>query len=151
MDFQRWYDRDVNLGELVRTLEGMGRESQTLFAFLIADFSERIMDAQGRDFFVPLGWDTVRNLLRSRQGRRWYDEEPAMQQAFGKLYSLKPEERAVIGRELHVPARLVSRYETACRNRGEAPDLEKISEIVDTCFGKGPAFAQEFYKHLDTD
>lgn len=146
MDFQRWYDMDVNLGELVRCLESMSPESRTLFGFLLSAFSDRIVETKGRDFYSGIGWDTIRGIYQSHQKRRWYDEEPAMQQAFNKLYSLSEEERAAVGRELHVPARLVSQYELYCLGHGQKPKLEWISDIVDTCFEKGPEVAQQRFR-----
>lgn len=144
--FHRWYDMDIQLSELVHSLEVLSEESQTLFAFLMGLFSDQIVKVRGREFFSELEWDKIIGIYKSKRGRRWYDREPATHKAFNKLYSLSDDDKAVIARELHVPSRIVKRYENFCQAASREPDLDIVFSIVETCFKEGPDIAQERYR-----
>lgn len=146
--FHRWYDMDVQLSELVHSMETLGEESQTLLAFLMTLFSDQIVKVRGRTFFSDLEWDKIIGIYKSKRGRRWYDREPVLHKAFNKLYSLSDDDKVVIARELYIPSRIVRHYESRCQETGKSVDLETIFAIVETCFKEGPDIAQERYREF---
>lgn len=147
--YQRWYDMDVQLSELVRALEVLSEESQTLFAFLLSFFSDEIVKVRGRAFFSELEWDKLMGIYKSKKGRRWYDQHDILHKAFNKLYSLSPEDQAAIARELYVPSRIIKSYETHCQATGKEPNVDKICDIVATSFKDGPQAAQERFARFE--
>jgi hypothetical protein len=130
----RWYDRDPHLSELVRTLETFSLESQTLFASLLADFSDDIHHAKGGQFFRELNWGKLVDIFKSRDGRRWYDQQPEMHKAFNKLYSLADEDKAHVARQLTEAVRLVKQYELECQAHQQKTDVNALYTIVETAF-----------------
>jgi len=142
---QRWYDMDVQLGELVRTLENLSEESQMLFAFLLTLFSDEIVKVKGLSFFREMEWEKLIGIYKSKKGRRWYDQDPVLHKAFNKLYSLNDQQKAAIAKELYIPGRLVSLYEAHCKAKTQELNLETICEIVGTCFTEGAEAAQQRY------
>lgn len=149
--FQRWYDSDVQLSELVHSMESLSLESQVFFAFLVETFSDKIVKVRGKQFFSEMDWDTLKGVYKSkRRGRRWYDSEPNLQRAFNKLYSLSADDKAAVARELHIPSRLVMRYESECHISAESPpNIDLLCQIVETSFKEGPEKAQERFKTFD--
>jgi hypothetical protein len=144
----RWYDMDVQLSELVLSLEMLSEESQTLFAFLLMLFSDEIVRAKGRAFFQELEWEKIMGIYKSKRGRRWYDRQPVTHKAFNKLYSLSDDNKAIIAQQLYIPVRIVKQYETHCQEQGGTPDINLIFDIVETSFREGPQVAQERYRSL---
>ena len=126
---QRWYDQDTQLGELVHTLETRNR----------------IIKLRGRDFVRQLDWTIFIGLIKSRRGRRWYDQEATLRVAFKTLYSLSFPDKALVGRELSIPAQLVQRYETYCQKNQDEISLDMVQTIVETCIKEGPKSAQDIY------
>lgn len=146
---QRWYDMDVQLGELVRMLETLSEESQTLFAFLMGFFSDQIVKVRGRAFFAEMEWDKLIGIYKSRKGRRWYDQHAVLHKAFNKLYSLNDDDKAAIARQLYVPGRIVRHYEDHCAQKRMLPQIEVICRIVQTSFQEGPQVAEERFQTFD--
>ncbi len=146
--FHRWYDMDVQLSELVQSLETLSEESQTLFAFLLNFFGDEIVRVRGREFFSQLEWEKVMGIYKSKRGRRWYDRQPVLQKAFNKLYSLNDDDKAAIARQLYMPGRLIQDYETHCQKHNCPPALDTVYEIVATSFTEGPQAAQERYQNF---
>jgi len=147
--FHRWYDNDVQLGALVADMEGLEEESQTLFAYLITQFSDELVRVKGSEFFNELDWNKIRGLYKARQGRRWYDQEPALKRAFNLLYSLSDADQSIIARQLHIPCRLARAYELDRKTKALPIQIETVCEIVEAVFKEGPAAAQERYKQFD--
>jgi hypothetical protein len=147
--FHRWYDMDIYLSELVRTLESLSEESQTLFAFLLVFFSDEIVRRKGRAFFRELQWEKLMGIYKSKSGRRWYDQHAILHTAFNKLYSLNDLDKAAIARELHIPGRIVSHYEAYCSTHQTRPDLEMVYSILETSFKDGPEQAMSVYSVFD--
>lgn len=141
----RWYDQDIHLSELVRTMELLGEESQILFALLLASFCDEVVRMKGRSFFREMDWAKLKGLYKSKTGRRWYDEQTVLHVAFNKLYSLTDEDKAGIARKLHVPVLLVGNYETYCKEHRRPLDLDEIQAILSTIFRDGPEKALEIY------
>lgn len=146
---QRWYDRDIHLSELVAILESLNDECQTLFAFLITFYCDEIVKLKGRTFFRNLEWKKLKDIYKSRNGRRWYDNQSVLHVAFNKLYSLADEDKAQIARKLHVPAKLVAKYEIYCKERQRGMDLDEVQAILATVFKDGPEKALEIYSVFD--
>ena len=142
---QRWYDQDTQLGELVHTLETLSPKCQKLFAYLLQDTCNRIIKLRGRDFVRQLDWTIFIGLIKSRRGRRWYDQEATLRVAFKTLYSLSFPDKALVGRELSIPAQLVQRYETYCQKNQDEISLDMVQTIVETCIKEGPKSAQDIY------
>jgi hypothetical protein len=143
--FHRWYDVDIHLSELVRTLESLSEESQTLFAFLLVFFSDQVVERKGRVFFRELQWEKIMGIYKSKSGRRWYDKQAVLHKAFNKLYSLNDLDRAAIAQELHVPGRIIHHYESYCSEHQTPLDLEMICSILETSFKEGPEQALTVY------
>jgi hypothetical protein len=143
--FHRWYDMDIHLSELVRTLEGLSEESQTLFAFLLMFFSDEVVHRKGRAFFRELEWEKLIGIYKSRNGRRWYDQHGVLHTAFNKLYSLNDLDKAAIAKELHVPGRIVQHYEAYCQSHQTSADIEMVCSILETSFKEGPDQALSHY------
>lgn len=141
----RWYDHDVHLSELVRTMETLSEESQILFALLLASFCDEVVRRKGRSFFREMDWAKLKGLYKSKTGRRWYDEQSVLHVAFNKLYSLNDEDKASIAHKLHVPVRLISNYEVYCKEHRRKKDLDEIQSILSTIFKDGPEKALQIY------
>ena len=141
----RWYDRDLSLSELVRTLESLSEESQVLFAFLLMFFSDEVVQRKGREFFRELEWEKLIGIYKSKSGRRWYDQHAILHTAFNKLYSLNDLDKAAIAKELHVPGRIVQHYENYCKTHQTPADIEMIYTILATSFKEGPDQALSVY------
>lgn len=132
----RWYDQDIQLSELVRTLETLREESQTLFAFLLTSFSDEIRRVKGARFFQELQWGKLLALYKSKRGRRWYDREAVLHKAFNKLYSLTDADKAQIARNLVLPIRMVKQYESECDAQQQPIDLDTLCSIVEFAFNE---------------
>jgi hypothetical protein len=132
--FQRWYDADATLSEMIQVLESLSQPSQTLFALLITHFSNGIVRARGHAFYTQLHWRKLYGLLQSRRSRRWYDKEALLHKSFNKLYSLSDADKSLIARELRVPLQLVRDYEATCSDQNTMPELDQICGIVEGCF-----------------
>lgn len=143
--FHRWYDVDIHLSELVRTLESLSEESQTLFAFLLMFFSDEVVERKGRAFFRELQWEKLLGIYKSKNGRRWYDKQAVLHKAFNKLYSLSDLDRAAIAQELHIPGRIVHHYEAYCNTHQTPLDFNMIYSILETSFTDGPEEALTVY------
>lgn len=141
----RWYDSDVQLGELVRCLETLSEESQMLFAFLLTLFSDEIARLRGMGFFREMEWGKLMGIYKSRQSRRWYDREPVLHKAFNKLYSLNDGDKAAVAGQLYPSSRIVAQYEGYCKAQSRQLDLETICAIVETSFAEGPDAAEKRY------
>lgn len=141
----RWYDQDIHLSELVRTMELLSEESQILFALLLASFCDEVVRLKGRSFFKEMDWNKLKGLYKSKTGRRWYDDQTVLHVAFNKLYSLTDEDKAGIARKLHVPVRLVGNYEAYCKEHQRPLDLDEIQAILSTIFKDGPEKALQIY------
>lgn len=132
--FKRWYDLDLHLSELVNLMEQMSEESQVLFAHLMRLMSDELIRTNRRQFIDSLDWQKLRGIFKSKQGRRWYDQEPNIHKAFNLLYSLQDEHKAAVARELYVPSQIVGEYETRCREEHTNPDIEVVCRIVELVF-----------------
>lgn len=147
--FQRWYDQDITLGELVKILETLSDENQLLFAFLMSFFSKKIIQSKGRQFFRELEWEKLLGLYKSKKNsRRWYDREPALQKAFNQLYSLNISDQGLIAKSLHVPSVLAKRYEDYCNSHQKPLNMDEIHGILATSFRDGPEEALQIYSVL---
>ena len=142
---QRWYDLDIHLSGMVRTLETLSSDSQTLFAHLLKDSTARIIKIRGRSFVRALDWTIFIGLVKSKRSRRWYDQKQVLHVAFNMLYSLSDADKALIGRELFLPAELVLRYETYAKARHEEISIDVVHRILETCIKQGPEKALETY------
>ncbi len=147
--FARWYDLDIQLSELVHSLETLTEESQMLFAFLLTFFSDEIVRIKGRLFFKEMEWDKLVGIYKSKSGRRWYDRQEVLHKAFNKLYSLNEDDKAAIARELFIPSRIVKKYEEHCQGHKRQPDMETVFAIVATSFKEGTDEAQSRYQAFD--
>lgn len=143
--FQRWYDMDICLSEFVRTLEGLSEDSQTVFAFLLMSFSDDVVRRKGRAFFRELEWQKLIGIYKSKNGRRWYDKQGILHTAFNKLYSLNDMDKASVAKMLHIPSRIVQRYETYCQQHQAPTDIEMVYSILETSFKDGPEEALSTY------
>jgi hypothetical protein len=142
---QRWYDMDAQLSELVHTLETLSPQTQALFAYLIRMSSDRIIKIRGRQFIRNLDWTVFVGLIKSKRSRRWYDQQAPLHVAFNTLFSLSNPDKALVGRELSIPAHLVERYERYSEAKGQDICLDVVQSIVETCIKEGPDKALEVY------
>ena len=132
--YQRWYDADIALSELVHTLESLSTQSQTLFALLINRFADRIVQVRGHDFYTQLDWEKLMGILKSKHSRRWYDQEMIMHKTLNKLYSLSTIDQNLIARELCGPIQFISDYEKACLHQCNLPDIHRVYHLIQQCF-----------------
>lgn len=148
--FQRWYDVDAVLSEMIQTLEMLSSQSQSLFGLLLERFSDRVIQVRGHEFYAQLDSRKMLGLAKSKQMRRWYDQETSLHKGFNKLYSLSDADKALIARELYTPIRLVRRYEEQCLERCEAPDIEQVQQIIAACFrGESIQIEADFARPID--
>ncbi|MEB3287077.1 MAG: hypothetical protein VKJ04_06200 [Vampirovibrionales bacterium] len=145
----RWYDQDLHVSELVKVMSGLSDENQYLLALLIGALSEEVIKHKGKSNFVQeLDWDKLMGILKSKRGRRWYDEEPEMHKAFNILYSLPDMDKAWVGEQLHMPSLLIESYERRCKEQGKPVDLEVVCQILEVTFKQGIETAQAQFAHF---
>jgi hypothetical protein len=145
MPVHRWYDRDAQLSDLVRTMERLSPDSQVLFGHILKQTAWQLIKHRGRTFVRNLNWETFMGILKSKRSRRWYDRDHTLHTAFNLLFSLADGDRALIGRELSIPAELVHHYETYAQSRNEDICLDVVQSILETCFREGPHQAVATY------
>ena len=146
----RWYDQDMHVSELVAIMEGLSDESQYLLALLLGAIAEEIIANKGKSQFVKeLDWDKLISLMKSKRGRRWYDEEPEMHKAFNLLFSLDDADKGAVGRQLYVPALIIQAYERYCKAKQHPVDLDVICDIVEVSFREGAQAAESKFAHFN--
>lgn len=147
----RWYDQDHHLSELVRMLEHLSDESQYLVALLMGSIAQDAIELTGKSQFIKdLDWDKIIGILKSKRGRRWYDEEPEMHKAFNLLYSLEDAAKSWVAEQLYKPVLLIQTYEERCRATGVPVDLNIICDIMEVTFKEGNHVLTERFNHLYT-
>lgn len=145
----RWYDQDHHLSELVRVLEQLSDESRYLVALLLGSIAEEAIALTGKRHFIKdLDWDRIIGILKSKRGRRWYDEEPEMHKAFNLLYSLDDEAKDWVAEQLYKPVLLIQTYEDRCKSSGAEIDLNVICDIIEVTFKEGVDKLPARFTHL---
>jgi len=141
---KRWYDIDDHLREMVETMERMTNDSQYLFGYLLCFLGEEVVKNQGKkEALKEMDWEKLTGLIKSKRKRRWYDQEPVLHKAFNMLYSLNDSDKILIGNQLHLPARLVRRYERRCEDNEQRMDIDMTCDIVETYFTDGADAAEK--------
>lgn len=135
--FHRWYDMDLTLSELVQTIQALSEPSKVLFGLLLLNFTDRVVQVRGHSFFTQLEWQKLLGILKSKRGKRWYDLDPVLHQAFNKLYSLSDADKDLIAKALYTPILVVRRYEEECLSHSSPPDIGTVCNLVETCFTQG--------------
>jgi len=111
--FTRWYDRIPELSRAVALLEKAPRDWQQLIAGDITNAVELYeLTGQEAHGFKKLGTEKVMGLMKSKNKRRWYDQDPIVHQAFNYLFLMDD----------------LRRYETAVRILFSLKALEAASK-----------------------
>ncbi len=127
---QRWYDKDIELSEWVRTLEKLSPSSQSVLGGLMSSLCNGMIRNTKRTFLRQLSFAKLFNLSRSQAGKRWYDKNPELRKGFNQLYSLSEAERVLVARELNALTQTIFDYEQTCVHQNQAPDSEHILALI---------------------
>ncbi len=148
--FNRWYDADVYVSEMVQSVEKMSADSQQLFGYLLCFFSDAVIQAKDKSKFIrELDWDHFKGLIKSKRKRRWYDREPILHKAFNLLYALTEEDKMLVAKELSIPSQIVRDYERDCLAKNKEPNLDVVYKIVETVFTEGTNKARQSYQQFE--
>lgn len=144
--YNRWHDQDFKLSELVSAIEDMEAESKFLFSLLLAMLCKDLLRRLGQaEVAANLDWKTIQSLIKSKQSRRWYDQDPDLHRAFNLLYSLSAEQQQAVASMLYMPSRLTRYYEEHCQVHQKEVDIDYICHMVEVCFRDGPEKAQKAF------
>ncbi len=146
----RWHDQDFKLSELVNAIEDMFPESRFLFSLLLSMLCKELVRSVGdTEVFTKLDWKTIQNLIKSKQSRRWYDQDPDLHRAFNLLYTLDTQQQRLIASMLYMPSRLTRYYEEHCQTHQKEIDIDYVCHMVEVCFRDGPEQAQKAFSHYE--
>lgn len=141
----RWYDMDAQLSDMVRTIEVLSPQSQLLFGHLLKNTISRLIKLRGRSFVKGLNSQTFIGIIKSKRSRRWYDQSHTLHTAFNMLFSLSDLDKAIIARELAIPAELIHDYETYAKAHNDKIHANVTFSILETYLTKGREEALKIY------
>jgi hypothetical protein len=145
--YQRWYDTDLRLSAVVRSLELLNEQSLEYFAEKLLEISESLLSEHGgADYLESLDPRKKAGLEKAQTNRkRWYDRQENLHKAFNNLYALTPKDRREVASRLTTPILIVEAYERYCRQEEVTPDIRVIEEILRTCLLEGHERAKRLY------
>lgn len=145
MTFKRWYDADVRLSAVVRTMECMNESSQRQFAEKLLELSQELLAQQGGEYLSTLDNAKQEGLKKSQAKKRWYDQYESLHRAFNNLYALDGFSRRNVADKLSTPIEIVQGYELHCEQTDKTPDVKVVEEVLRSCFKEGPERARRLY------
>lgn len=126
--YKRWYDVDLHLSNMVRTMELMTGQNRQLFGHLICMLCENRIEAEPE--VRKTDWEHLQGLIKSKRGRRWYDEDPVMHKAMNLLYTLTETTKIQIARQLVDVTGLVHDYELFCLKNDRTAEIDIVQTII---------------------
>lgn len=92
--FTRWYDTVPELSQAVRTMEKMPVKHQQLIASVIISYAPMAEVAEKTDQGLKkVGGEKLMGLMKSKNKKRWYDQDPTVHQAFNYLFVMNEKMR----------------------------------------------------------
>ncbi|HEY9685546.1 MAG TPA: hypothetical protein V6C52_01075 [Coleofasciculaceae cyanobacterium] len=146
MAFQRWYDFDVRLSGVVRSMESMSERNQEYFAEKLLELSEYLLEERGgEEYLTALHPKKKEGLEKAQSKKRWYDKSESLHRAFNNLYALTTEDRQEVATRMTTPILIVEAYEKQCETMHLEPDVKIVEEILRTCLTEGQERAKRLY------
>jgi hypothetical protein len=144
--FQRWYDFDVRLSGVVRSMESMSERNQEYFAKKLLELSEFLLEERGGEAYLSsLHPKKKEGLEKAQSKKRWYDKSESLHRAFNNLYALTTEDRQEVATRMTTPILIVEAYEKQCETMHLEPDVKVVEEILRTCLTEGQERAKRLY------
>ncbi|MBX2861451.1 MAG: hypothetical protein KTR14_09450 [Vampirovibrio sp.] len=131
--FVRWHDRNPVLAEVIQKLEKMPTEHMEVCARLMIGMCSNLKGGPKDDFsLVELGAEKTTGLMKSKNKRRWYDQNPVMHMAMNKLYLLSEKEQGVIAEKMIVSIRVLEEYLGYCYRQIRKEEPQEALYLIKT-------------------
>ncbi len=146
---KRWYDKDETVSKAVRMLESFPGEIQTVIAEGSLKLAER--ECKIRELMAnlkSLGPEKVLGIHKSKNKRRYYDENPTVHNALNALFILSDENRLFLARHVLDIMNYIVEYMRVCKGYQVDPELEDISTLVNTYVETGAEEARILLKKI---
>lgn len=142
---KRWYDFDPSVSQLVHLIETLNPVSQKLLSTLIIHLCKQLVQSHNHKFIKNLKWETYQGILKSRRGRRWYDQEREVKIAFNMFFSMTDSDKIYIAKELIGLALIIEGYESHCKTCQNKVKSYMINSIISTYLRGGAEKATQLY------
>jgi hypothetical protein len=148
-EFVRWYDQEPELSALVQTMSHQSSEDQRLYCRMIIQVYTDWREAQylaGNQ--LSIGPERHMALHKSKNKRRWYDEDPLIHRAFNYLYILDEETRYYLARQLNRTTQRIKEYRSLCMSYGRNSSTSEIRSLIQISMSQTEEATQQYLSRI---